>query len=99
MSVRRVVVLPGDGIGPEVVTAALQVLTAVTDAFGIMLQLEHCLVGAAAVHATGDPLPPETRTAVQRADAVLLVLVTPSANIGQLLYELRRNRQHIAALV
>jgi len=33
------------------------------------------------------------------ADAVLLVLVKPSANIGQLLYELRRNRQHIAALV
>ena len=33
------------------------------------------------------------------ADAVLLVLVHPSANIGQLLYELRRNRQHIAALV
>lgn len=33
------------------------------------------------------------------AEAVLLVLVKPSANIGQLLYELRRNRQHIAALV
>jgi predicted regulator of Ras-like GTPase activity (Roadblock/LC7/MglB family) len=33
------------------------------------------------------------------ADAVLLVLVKPNANIGQLLYELRRNRQHIAALV
>jgi predicted regulator of Ras-like GTPase activity (Roadblock/LC7/MglB family) len=32
-------------------------------------------------------------------DAILLVLVTPSANIGQLLYELRRNRDHIAALV
>lgn len=33
------------------------------------------------------------------ADAVLLVLVQPSANIGQLLFELRRNREHIAALV
>jgi len=33
------------------------------------------------------------------AEAVLVVLVKPSANIGQLLYELRRNRQHIAALV
>ena len=32
-------------------------------------------------------------------DAVLLVLVQPSANVGQLLFELRRNRQHIAALV
>jgi predicted regulator of Ras-like GTPase activity (Roadblock/LC7/MglB family) len=36
---------------------------------------------------------------VLSAEAVLLVLVQPTANIGQLLYELRRNRQHIAALV
>ena len=36
---------------------------------------------------------------VLSADAVLLVLVHPSATIGQLLYELRRNREHIAALV
>ena len=34
-----------------------------------------------------------------RADAILLVLVARSANIGQLLFELRRNREHIAALV
>lgn len=33
------------------------------------------------------------------SEAILLVLVTPRANIGQLLYELRRNREHIAALV
>ncbi len=36
---------------------------------------------------------------VLSSDAILLVLVTPRANIGQLLYELRRNREHIAALV
>lgn len=36
---------------------------------------------------------------VLSAEAILLVLVQPSANIGQLLYELRRNREHIAALV
>ena len=36
---------------------------------------------------------------VLSSEAVLLVLVQPSANIGQLLYELRRNREHIAALV
>lgn len=36
---------------------------------------------------------------VLNAEAILLVLVRPSANIGQLLYELRRNREHIAALV
>ena len=37
--------------------------------------------------------------AVLSADALLLVLVSPSADVGQLLYELRRNRDHIAALV
>jgi len=36
---------------------------------------------------------------VLSSEAVLLVLVSPRANIGQLLYELRRNREHIAALV
>ncbi|HYC49949.1 MAG TPA: roadblock/LC7 domain-containing protein [Gemmatimonadaceae bacterium] len=36
---------------------------------------------------------------VLNAEAILLVLLQPSANIGQLLYELRRNREHIAALV
>ena len=36
---------------------------------------------------------------VLSADAILLVLVQPSANIGQLLFEIRRNREHIAALV
>lgn len=36
---------------------------------------------------------------VLSAEAVLVVLVQPNANIGQLLYELRRNREHIAALV
>jgi hypothetical protein len=36
---------------------------------------------------------------VLSAEAILLVLVTPRANIGQLLFELRRNREHIAALV
>lgn len=36
---------------------------------------------------------------VLSAEAILVVLVQPSANIGQLLYELRRNREHIAALV
>lgn len=65
-------VLPGDGIGPEVVSAGLEVLSAVTVTFGLEFALQHCLVGAAAVHATGDPLPPETRAAVTGADAVLL---------------------------
>ena len=72
MTRRRIAVLSGDGIGPEVVGAALEVLTVVCATFGLDVALEHGLVGAAAVHATGDPLPAETRAAVLRADAVLL---------------------------
>ena len=72
MSIRHIVVLPGDGIGPEVIAAALRVLAAATELFGLELQLEHGLIGATAVHATGDPLPPVTRAAVSRAEAVLL---------------------------
>jgi len=72
MRVRRIVVLPGDGIGPEVVDAALLVLDAVAPRFGLALERRTGMIGAAAVAAAGDPFPPETRTAVLAADAVLL---------------------------
>ena len=72
MSGRRIVVLAGDGIGPEVVAAALRVLAVACETSGIQLDVEHALIGAAAVHATGDPLPPATCAALSRADAVLL---------------------------
>jgi 3-isopropylmalate dehydrogenase len=64
----RVAVLPGDGIGPEVGRAAAQVLAELP----LELELEEHLFGGAAIHATGDPLPPETLAAATRADAVLL---------------------------
>jgi 3-isopropylmalate dehydrogenase len=65
-------VLPGDGIGPEVTGAALTVLEAAAARFGFALTSTSHTVGAAAVHATGDPLPSATRAAVTAADAVLL---------------------------
>ncbi len=64
----KVVVLPGDGIGPEVARAAAQVLAALP----LELELEEHLFGGAAIHATGDPLPPETLAAATAADAVLM---------------------------
>jgi len=60
--------LPGDGIGPEVVQQARRVLDAVC---GDALSYESGLVGGAAYHATGHPLPPETLALAARADAVL----------------------------
>jgi 3-isopropylmalate dehydrogenase len=67
-----IAVLPGDGIGPEVTTQALRVLTAVTDLFGFRVKLAQYPIGAAAVSELGDALPESTRHGVLDADAVLL---------------------------
>jgi 3-isopropylmalate dehydrogenase len=67
-----IAVLPGDGIGPEVIAEAERVLAAVSERFDVKLALSRFPIGAAAVAAAGDPLPAATRAAVQRADAVLL---------------------------
>ncbi|GAB3753324.1 3-isopropylmalate dehydrogenase [Lysobacter olei] len=68
----EIVVLPGDGIGPEVTHAALQVLRAVGKRYGHHFTLHEHLIGGAAIDATGDPLPAATLKACQQADAVLL---------------------------
>ncbi len=63
-----IALLPGDGIGPEVITQARRVL----DALNIDgLIFEEALVGGAAYKATGHPLPPETLALAKRADAIL----------------------------
>jgi len=67
-----IAVLPGDGIGPEVIAEAERVLEAVRERFDVGLTLSHYPIGAVAVAAAGDPLPAETRAAVLSADAVLL---------------------------
>jgi 3-isopropylmalate dehydrogenase len=67
-----VVVLPGDGIGPEVTGEALRVLRAVADLFGFGLETEEYAIGAAGVAQAGSALPPRTRSVVTQADAVLL---------------------------
>lgn len=65
-------ILPGDGIGPEVTQQAVQVLQAVVTAFGHELQLQHKLIGGAALAAVNDPLPPDTIRACLASKAVLL---------------------------
>ncbi|MDR7193648.1 3-isopropylmalate dehydrogenase [Luteimonas terrae] len=67
-----IVVLPGDGIGPEVTAAAVDVLQAVAQRFGHQFSLHEHLIGGAAIDATGKPLPDETLAAARDADAVLL---------------------------
>ena len=68
----KIVVLPGDGIGPEVTSAALAVLTAVSQKFGHTFETEEKLMGGCAIDATGTALPEETKAACLAADAVLL---------------------------
>ena len=66
-----IVTLPGDGIGPEVLAAALEVLAEVAPD----LMYEEHLIGGAAIDATGDALPDATLEACRAADAVLLAAV------------------------
>jgi len=67
----RIACLPGDGIGPEVVDAAVSVLQAAAAKYGFSFEIETHLVGGAAFDATGNPFPEETRTACDEADAIL----------------------------
>ena len=64
-------VLPGDGIGPEIVDQALKVTEAVAAKFGHELSYEIALTGAAAIEAVGNPYPESTHELCMQADAVL----------------------------
>jgi 3-isopropylmalate dehydrogenase len=66
-----IAVLAGDGIGPEIVAEAVKVLRAVERKFGHEFAMPEALFGAAAIDATGSPLPPETLALAERADAIL----------------------------
>jgi 3-isopropylmalate dehydrogenase len=69
---KKVVLLPGDGIGPEIVAEARKVLDVVNDTFALGLEMSEALVGGAAIDATGKPLPEDTLAACKAADAILL---------------------------
>ncbi len=72
MSEHNVYVLPGDGIGAEVMGPAVAVMQAAADQVGCAVNVTQGLVGGVAIDATGSPLPEETLAAAQQADAVLL---------------------------
>ncbi len=68
----RIALLPGDGIGPEVVDAARALLEVVANSFGHTFEMESYPVGGCAIDTCGSPLPEATLAACQSADAVLL---------------------------
>lgn len=68
----QIALVPGDGIGPEVVAEAVKVLKRVGEVYGHTFRFETVLAGGAAIDATGECLPAETLTKCKAADAVLL---------------------------
>lgn len=91
-----IVVLPGDGIGPEVTAAAVRVLETVATRHGHRFELQEHAIGGAAIDACGEPLPASTLEACRAADAVLLGAVggprwtDPAARPEQGLLDLRK---------
>jgi len=69
---KNILILPGDGIGPEIVNEARRVLELVNEQHDLALNLSEALVGGAAIDATGVPLPEDTLQAARDADAILL---------------------------
>ena len=69
---KHILILAGDGIGPEIVKAAEQVLTRINEKFNLGLTWEAGLLGGAAIDAHGTPYPEQTAEQAQRADAILL---------------------------
>ena len=75
MPQHRVVLLPGDGIGPEITAVAKQLLEAVSSRHGFSLEFSEAPIGGSAIDSTGEPLPASTLEACKAADAVLLAAI------------------------
>ncbi len=69
---KHIVVLPGDGVGPEVATETVRVLKAASQKFSLGLEFEEALIGGAAYDAVGVPLPVATIEACKASDGILL---------------------------
>src|SRR3989442_1674835 len=87
----RIAVLPGDGIGPEIVPQAVQILEAVAAQYGHTFEFHAADEGGAAIDKTGRPLPEETFKLAQASDAILLGAVGGPKWDG-LAYEVRPER-------
>ncbi|MFP4294415.1 MAG: 3-isopropylmalate dehydrogenase [Halothiobacillaceae bacterium] len=69
---KRILVLPGDGIGPEIVNEAVKVLDALAGEHGLDVELDEGLIGGAGFDGAGHPYPEATRSMAREADAILL---------------------------
>lgn len=71
----RITLLPGDGIGPEIMAVAVNVLKVVGEQQDITFDFQEALIGGAAIDATGEPLPAESLEKCRNSDAVLLAAI------------------------
>ena len=71
----RITLLPGDGIGPEIMAVAVDVLKVVGKKFDIQFEFQEALIGGAAIDATNEPLPEATLKTCRDSDAVLLAAI------------------------
>ena len=100
----KIVTLPGDGIGPDVVAEGVRVLQVIAEKFNHQFEFERHLIGGCAIDATGNPLSDETLAACRASDAVLLGAVGgPKWDVGDVrpeqgLLKLRKGLQLFANL-
>lgn len=71
----RITLLPGDGIGPEIMAVAVDVLNVVGKQLDLNFEFSEALIGGAAIDATGEPLPATTLETCRNSDAVLLAAI------------------------
>src|ERR1700755_197781 len=102
---KKIAVILGDGIGPEVTQQSIKILTALADQFGHDFRYTYCLMGADAIDKTGNPLPDETIEACLNSDGILFGAIghpkydnDPSAKVRpeQGLLKLRKSLQLFA---
>ncbi|GAB4323693.1 MAG: 3-isopropylmalate dehydrogenase [Leptolyngbyaceae cyanobacterium] len=71
----RITLLPGDGIGPEIMAVAVKVMQVVGQHLNLIFEFQEALIGGAAIDATGEPLPAKTLDLCKSSDAVLLAAI------------------------
>ncbi|MBL1173830.1 3-isopropylmalate dehydrogenase [Pantanalinema sp. GBBB05] len=71
----RITLLPGDGIGPEIMAIAVEVLNVIGQQFDLAFEFQEALVGGSAIDAEGEPLPAKTLEQCKTSDAVLLAAI------------------------
>ncbi|MBW4545754.1 MAG: 3-isopropylmalate dehydrogenase [Symplocastrum torsivum CPER-KK1] len=71
----RITLLPGDGIGPEIMAVAVDVLKVVGEQLDLRFEFQEALIGGAAIDAVGEPLPADTLEMCRNSDAVLLAAI------------------------